>query len=1330
MKKRLAFIIVGIFVVLLIGSGILLWNFKNGSNQISEFGVNPLISKITDRAYIDELRHTDSSENIIIGNETFTKDYTSIDRGLVIRNGQGDLLLDMKLVSDYSVTGLVASSDTKVAEFLLGDWDSKRTILFDDISFFDVKKGHKEISRTFTYKYGIEIENCEFDCYNYTEWVEFNSLSELPHKNIKIGAFTNTQPLEHVEFVPVISGFQILQWAEWDVSTASHAEVMTTGGTLTSDLFFSSDGSKMYVSDSTLDMIRQWTLSTPYNITTALNDYNLTITVKEPYPRGLYFKPDGTSMYTSTGSGNEEINRWDLDAWDLSSAVWHSEVIILGEQQDAFSFLSFKSDGTRMYIGGNTPNIVGEYDLGVAWSLTDGVTWSRSFNQSEDNNLQGGYFREDGLKLYLVGFTNKRAYEYNLTEAWNTRTVVYDSFLDTSSWEPSTANGIWWNSVGTMMYLTGGSKDVNQFTIEPASDTTPPNVTIYSPQNISYNIPINFTVESLDVKMGNGECWVTVNASKTNHTMLNTSDNPTFFNFSAPFKYATGGYLANFSCNDSKGNLNYSESVSFKVSDLIINIVSPLNNTNTSDNQLNINYTYATAISCKYSNDTYLKNTTITCGTNITDIIWTDAKHNFTIWGIDGGGDETSSRVSFTVNTTPNIQFIAPTPNNDTNTSSTSFIANVSLTETSFLNLTFFLYNSTEEYDKTTFTGGTRFINWSSLPDGNYTYNATVWTTTGNKNTTVSRTLKIDSSKPKVNITFLEIDYQGINTNLTINYSASDTHLESCWGSFDGGTNNITLTCANNNLTINITSINNNTFTFWANDSVDNVGVISRTWDYKVFQYYPIFNLATSEGATELFKMNFTQGGGLQTSSVNLIYNFTSYPSTFSISSDNVSVISSIIIPNLNSSSIIPFYWNIIMSDGSKINTTSYNQTGSILELDDCSTYGNLIYNFTVFDEETKSQLENTTIEVQLRIFDSLGTTRILNFSQLFEEVNPARICMNSSLLITVNYSANLVVKYTSNDSGSPYAKEYYNLLNQEISNTTIPKLIDLYSLLNSDSTEFQLTYKDSSLAFAPNILVYLYRQYVADNDFKIVEIPLTDSNGQTVLHMVRNDVVYNLVMVDASGTILATFNKMIAFCQDYTIGNCEINLNAVSDVDVIYDYTDDLGISYSTPTYSNATKLVSFNFVSNDLSIKTVSTKIIKDTNFGNRTVCENSLTSSTGIITCNISSIASTDRFLFVEIYVDGDLKVQSTIDLEADTFGFGIVEGAFFGFLIILFFITMFMEDKQILIISLVIGWAVIIALGLVKGALMGAASGGIWLIVCAVIFLWKLKKEEVG
>ena len=442
--------------------------------------------------------------------------------------------------------------------------------------------------------------------------------------------------------------------------------------------------------------------------------------------------------------------------------------------------------------------------------------------------------------------------------------------------------------------------------------------------------------------------------------------------------------------------------------------------------------------------------------------------------------------------------------------------------------------------------------------------------------------------------------------------------------------------------------------------------------------------------------------------------------------------INSITINNFVSISKAPFYWNIIMDDGSEINTTSYNQTVDIILLDNCSTFTNVLYNYTVYDEETKLKLANTTIEINLNLFDSSRILNILNFSQLYSNINPVGICMNGTLLTNVNYSADSVVKYSSNDTTTniSYATEYYNILGGIISNKTIPNNISLYDLNDDDSTEFQLTFRDSSFSLASNILINLYRQYISDGDFKVVEIPLTDSSGQAILHMVRNDVVYNIIMVDEQGNILDTFNQFTAFCDDATIGLCTIRLNARGEEDIVYNYNDDLGISYENPTYSSVTGLVSFSFVSDDLSSKEVRVDVIRNSAFGNRSVCSESLTSSTGIITCDVSSVSDTDRFFFINIFVDGNLMIQPTIDLEAEDFNFGIVNGAFYAFLMILFLITMFMEDKQVLVLALVFGWAAVIGLGLINGKFVGSATGGVWLIISVIILLWKLNKEEGG
>jgi len=47
---------------------------------------------------------------------------------------------------------------------------------------------------------------------------------------------------------------------------------------------------------------------------------------------------------------------------------------------------------------------------------------------------------------------------------------------------------------------------------------------------------------------------------------------------------------------------------------------------------------------------------------------------------------------------------------------------------------------------------------------------------------------------------------------------------------------------------------------------------------------------------------------------------------------------------------------------------------------------------------------------------------------------------------------------------------------------------------------------------------------------------------------------------------------------------------------------------------------------------------------------------------------------------------------------------------------------------LILVLIIGWAAVLALGLIKGAIIGSLSAGIWIIVSGIILIWKLNQEE--
>lgn len=790
----------------------------------------------------------------------------------------------------------------------------------------------------------------------------------------------------------------------------------------------------------------------------------------------------------------------------------------------------------------------------------------------------------------------------------------------------------------------------------------------------------------------------------------------------------------------------------------------------------------------------------------------------------DDGSCIGGNNVSYTIDTTPFVEFISPTPSNSTNIFVKNFTAKVDLTEDHFSNITFYLYNEISLVDSQTYSDNTRQITWGNLQDGIYYYNATVWTTTFKSNSTETRTLLIHTSSPSILISGPTgtLDSIILGDNETLNYSIQEigqniSHFDECWFEYSDteevemqqtSLNRFNYSHGYANITEMIVDLGSSTKTFtdipdscirrdsfniehkfWLNGTswitcangtndvlipstldqvavtypqevnltlmekrplncsetetefeyvygqntlcvhaIDIFGLHSQndtSWDYKFQENSISFEDSTIEGSTENFLLNFTLIAPFQVSNIELVYDGVNYPSTFLAFPNYILGNNDLSIPGVPSETNRTFYFKITLSDGTVINSSRGNQTVSPIEIDDCSSYSVLILNYTQRDEASQELLTAGVVEVATNIYNVARENLIMNYSNQFNVTNPVQICLSINLSGSTDFSMDSTVKYTSNES-SGYALEYHNIINFTLSNSTIPQNINLYSLLEEDTTEFQLTFRDSDLALAPNVLVHVDRQYVSDNDFKTVELPVTDSNGQAILHLVRNDIQYNFIMVDSAGNVLGTFNKKNVFCQDFTIGSCTLQLNALAEDKSVYDQAEDIPITYDLD-YDNDTNTLSLEFLSKDLTSQDVKVVVTRDTDFGNRSVCTENLISTSGIISCNVTEIVDTDRYLFIEVYSnDKIVGLETQVLVRPDT-GLG-VNGAFLGFFLFLIIITIFSGDKKVLVVALVLGWVASIALGLLRGSLFGGVSAGIWLVVTAVIFLWKLNKED--
>lgn len=528
------------------------------------------------------------------------------------------------------------------------------------------------------------------------------------------------------------------------------------------------------------------------------------------------------------------------------------------------------------------------------------------------------------------------------------------------------------------------------------------------------------------------------------------------------------------------------------------------------------------------------------------------------------------------------------------------------------------------------------------------------------------------------------------------------------------------LNCSEN--TTNFTYIlGQNNITVFAEDSFGLVANETSTWDYRVLEINQTFNNETTEGNLETFLATIRLGAGYSIAGAVLInYNESENIGQSFTSGDNTILRKvDFLVPNVEEDTNVTFYWNITLSDSTNLALSSRNQTIEKLDLDNCSAFTNQLLNMTVVDEEEQTILPNATIEIAVNIFDQSRTALVLNLSNIYEKINPLGICLNTNLTGNTILSMDTIIRYEEDD----HANEYYNIVNLSLTNETETEELRLYDLNLNDSTEFQLSFTGADFLPVENALVNVDRQYISENTFKTVELPKTDYNGQTVLHLVRNDVIYN-VRITKEGIILGNFENLVAFCDDFTIGDCNIELNAFDSVEGIFDYNADLGITFTAPEYNETIDLVSFNFVTSDGTAKEVILEVTRNDIFGNRSVCNSSLISSGGTLSCSIDPNLD-ETTLNTNVYVDGILSVKDSVDIDSSDYGEG---GYLVAFVMIFSIMLFFIESKEGILISMGLSLASTIGLGLQSGNMTGLGASGIWLLIIIVIGIYKLNKDR--
>ena len=208
----------------------------------------------------------------------------------------------------------------------------------------------------------------------------------------------------------------------YDVSTASlvSTEDISSDVDLPHAITFSTDGTKMFIMDNKDTDVEVYTLSTAWDSSTstwsARFNFNDEI---DNQVRGLTFNPEGTKMYI-IGAQREVVYQYPLSTpWDVSTAGSKTDSPDLTSDENDPRNVQFNSDGTIMYIGGSGGNEINKYTLTTAYDVSTASHSNTYSISSETEKMRGFVIVDNGSKMYITSDVDSPAeniiYEYDIS---------------------------------------------------------------------------------------------------------------------------------------------------------------------------------------------------------------------------------------------------------------------------------------------------------------------------------------------------------------------------------------------------------------------------------------------------------------------------------------------------------------------------------------------------------------------------------------------------------------------------------------------------------------------------------------------------------------------------------------------------------------------------------------------------------------------------------------------------------------------------------------------------------------------------------------------------
>jgi len=187
-------------------------------------------------------------------------------------------------------------------------------------------------------------------------------------------------------------------------------------------------------------------------------------------PESVAFNTNGTKMFISGDSSGSVFEYSLTTAFDVSTVSFTGSSFDVSGQTTAPDSVAFNTDGTKMFIVGGSD--VFEYSLTTGFDVSTASFSGSSFDVSGQESIpQGIAFNSDGTLMFICGRSSDSVFEYSLTTGFDVSTASFSGNSFDVSTQTSNPQSIAFNTEGTKMFIVGGS-DVFEYSLTTAFDVS------------------------------------------------------------------------------------------------------------------------------------------------------------------------------------------------------------------------------------------------------------------------------------------------------------------------------------------------------------------------------------------------------------------------------------------------------------------------------------------------------------------------------------------------------------------------------------------------------------------------------------------------------------------------------------------------------------------------------------------------------------------------------------------------------------------------------------------------------------------------------------------